>query len=246
MDVPCQYSMHKELILQKWNISLYQGLVSFPRPGISKLEQDADRKLVKVSRFDLLGAAEPHAVEALLIYLYTLEYPDRRLTCFRDITDVKPETSNFHPEKEVVVRLKSTAPQYRWQEHLSLAELAQKMEIEKLRDQAIGRLYKDLRHALVGEGCLAFIDQLWCTNIVGIEELRRQAISIIARENVLSNISMEALEAQSVKHPKFMSSLAREQQKLVREQQIDLTCLRGRLEGQNEDQPGGKRPRPSN
>ena len=112
---------------------------------------------------------DPHSVEGLLVFTYTLEYPD---WVHNDLsnTDCKNALSTGH---------KSQIPATQWETHLGLFVVADKYQIRVLKKMAKTRLQTAMMDEWMAGNFFALLNELWKMEQSGVEDLRNQALSIV-------------------------------------------------------------------
>ena len=115
---------------------------------------------------------DPHAVEGLLIYVYTLEYPEWVVALNEDGNDAGG--------KIALKAGKSTVPTARWETHLSLFKLADKICLRKLKAMAKKRLQSIMHTEWTLGSFHQLLEQLWHMQHVGVEELKAVAMKVVS------------------------------------------------------------------
>ena len=115
---------------------------------------------------------DPHAVEGLLIYVYTLEYPEWGLASNEDGNDVGG--------KIVHKAGKSTVPTARWETHLNLFKLTDKICLRRLKTMAKKRLQSTMHTEWTLGSFHQLLEQLWHMQQAGVEELKSVAMKVVS------------------------------------------------------------------
>jgi hypothetical protein len=115
---------------------------------------------------------DPHVVERLLIYVYTLEYPD-----WSD----SPKDSKKNASGRSLVRSgKSIVPIARWETHLGLYKTADKICLRRLKAVAKKKL-QSITHEEWGlDSFHLLLEQLWHMEQAGVEEVRAVALKMVS------------------------------------------------------------------
>jgi hypothetical protein len=113
---------------------------------------------------------DPHAVEGLLIYIYTLEYPNWGLAP----KDDKRSAGS-------VPYGKSRVPAARWETHLGLFKLADKLCIPKLKAMAKRRLQSTIYDEWTLGNFHQLLEELWHMQQAGVEDVKAVALQVVSR-----------------------------------------------------------------
>jgi hypothetical protein len=168
---------------------------------------------------------QPYAVEGLLIYLYTLEYPKRDPPYFTQPSTIqtwnaitktgdsplqgarqKAKTADaISCAAETKVRFKSRWAQHPWEEGMALCRMGDQFGAGKLRDMAIEEFKVVTAMALVSGSAMQFLEELWELPQDGAEKSRANAIEQ-ATQNV-SKLTSPLFNGFVGKYPLFATYL---------------------------------------
>jgi hypothetical protein len=115
---------------------------------------------------------DPHAVEGLLIYVYTLEYPGWS----NGPKDDKPAASS----RSSVRSGKSTVPAARWETHLGLHKIADKICLRRLKAMAKRKLQLVMLEEWTLENFHQLFQQLWRMQQIGVKGLKAAALKVVS------------------------------------------------------------------
>lgn len=116
---------------------------------------------------------DPHAIEGVLLYLYTKSYPE-----WPDYNHCKP--TDGAGSKKSKLSLKSIVPESQWQSHLVLFCLADKLGLDALKVGAQEKLEIEIRREWAASDFNDLLAQLWELEQDGAEQLRASALNVVA------------------------------------------------------------------
>ena len=112
---------------------------------------------------------DSHAVEGVLAFTYTLEYPDW----------VHNELPNPGCRNELSTGHKSKIPATQWETHLGLFVVADKYQIKVLKKMAKIKLQTAMMDEWMVGNFSELLGELWQMQQSGVEDLKEQALSIV-------------------------------------------------------------------
>jgi hypothetical protein len=180
----------------------------------------------------------------VLLYLYTYNYPEwpnwteaaqiRGVTPNQDHTDNSIDSIfNFDNEStleqdgtQVLRRSKplfsdsNTIPATKWQTHLGIFQLADKLGLEDLQLEARTKVQQALETEWQLENFHELLEVLWDMEVHGSQDLRDAALQVVSAN--LSNLLADtAFQSHMARYPTFTASLigqfVQEKEKLVKE-----------------------------
>lgn len=145
---------------------------------------------------------DPHAVEGLLIYIYTLEYPNW--------SDARKDYNEDERVRSSLRSSKSTVPAAQWQTHLGLYQLADKICLRRLKAMAKKRLKSVMHDEWTLGNFHLLLDQLWHMEQGGMEEVKAVALEVAsanAAELMVKHKFLELLSGDSTFNIDFVNHL---------------------------------------
>lgn len=119
-----------------------------------------------------MAGEDPHAVEGLLMYVYTLEYPDW--------SDARKYDEKDASGRSLLRSGKSTVPTARWETHLGLYKIADKVSLRRLKAKAKKQLKSIMHEEWALDNFHHLLEQLWHMEQTGVEELKAVALSVVS------------------------------------------------------------------
>lgn len=119
-----------------------------------------------------MAEEDPHAVEGLLMYVYTLEYPDW--------IDARKDDEKDASGRSLLRSAKSTVPTARWETHLGLYKIADKTSLRRLKAMAKKQLKSTIHEEWALGNFHHLLEQLWHMDQTGVEELKAAALSVVS------------------------------------------------------------------
>jgi hypothetical protein len=168
---------------------------------------------------------DPHAVEGLLIYIYTLEYPDWRIA-------QKDDKKNAGAGGSVVYG-KSSIPAARWETHLGLFKLADKLCLRRLKAMAKRRLQSTIYEEWTLGNFHQLLEELWHMQQTGVEEVKAVALKVVssnAADLMVKPQFQDLLSGDSSFNIDLMNQLINNFTRRSREIEKDLELERRRSE----------------
>ncbi len=178
--------------------------------------QEADTKIVD------FPDDEPYAVEALLIYLYTLEYPIHAVPetgefvkrgCKVDKSrisgsDISTITDNEARTEVTPLMLKSELPKEEWQGRLALFRIAHRLGIAYLARASLVFMVPDIVSALESTNVWEFINEVYGLEQEEARSLQEQVVTQIAEQGS-DVVSQQQLDSVLLSHPLFGCDLVK-------------------------------------
>ena len=180
----------------------------------------------------------------MLLYLYTYNYPEwpnwteaaqvRGVTPSNDHTDNGTDSAvNNDNEKtseqdgtQVLHRSKplssdgNTVPATKWQTHLGIFQLADKLGLEDLQLEAQTKVRQALETEWKLENFHELLEILWDMEVRGSQDLRDAALQVVSA-NLSNLLDDKAFQSHMARYPAFTASLigefVQEKEKLVKE-----------------------------
>jgi hypothetical protein len=191
---------------------------------IANLVQEGEQKIVD------FADDEPHVVEGLLIYLYTLEYPIRKLDKFeRSATngntpapvlpasrstniEVYKKPANLLAQEGAVedarFTRKSVAPEELWQEHMGLYRIADRLGLTSLAATSLGMMTRLISDALCSSNVKEFIKALYDLEQDAVQEVKGDVVEGIAYQEPCV-VSQDKLDNAIICYPLFGCDLVK-------------------------------------
>lgn len=156
--------------------------------GANRFDQEGETKTVDFKD------DEPYVIEALLIYLYTFEYPNRKSYKFKEPgrraaqkMKSKEGVSTRPPSKQETLnstgfKLKSFAPKETWQEHLAIYHIAHRMNLQSLCKTSLAVLTAHVESALGSASVAHFLKEIYSLPSDKTEGIRKAVANKIANE----------------------------------------------------------------
>jgi hypothetical protein len=119
-----------------------------------------------------MGEDDPHAVGGLLIYVYTLEYPDWS----NGRKDDKPNASG----RSSLRSGRSTVPAATWETHLGLYKIADKICLRRLKAMAKRKFQSVMHEEWTLGNFHQLLEQFWRMQQAGVEDLKDVALKMVA------------------------------------------------------------------
>jgi hypothetical protein len=180
----------------------------------------------------------------VLLYLYTYNYPEwpnwteaaqvRGVTPNQDHTDnIMDSLINYDNEstfEEEGIQLlhcskplfsdSNTVPATKWQTHLGIFQLADKLGLEDLQLEARTKVQQALETEWQLENFHELLEVLWDMEVHGSEDLRDAALQVVSA-NLSNLLTDKAFQTHMARYPAFTASLigqfVQEKEKLVKE-----------------------------
>jgi hypothetical protein len=180
----------------------------------------------------------------VLLYLYTYNYPEwpnwteaaqvRGVTPNQDHTDNSTDSAINNDNEitseqdgtQVLHRSKplfsdsNTVPATKWQTHLGIFQLADKLGLEDLQQEAQTKVRQALETEWKLENFHELLEILWDMEVHGSQDLRDAALQVVSA-NLSNLLDDKAFQSHMARYPAFTASLigefVQEKEKLVKE-----------------------------
>jgi uncharacterized protein YneF (UPF0154 family) len=116
---------------------------------------------------------DPHAVEGLLMYLYTMDYPDWA-------TGINESRASASNNKSLTAPNKSTVPDAAWETHLAIFKLTDKVFLRALKVMAKKRLQSTMQEEWSLANFPRLLQQLWSMEQEGVQELKATVLFVVS------------------------------------------------------------------
>jgi hypothetical protein len=177
-------------------------------------------------------------VEGVLLYLYTYNYPEwpnwteaapvRGVMASQDHTDngtdsmVNYDSGSLfaHDGTLALFSDTNTVPATKWQTHLGIFQLADKLGLEDLQLEAQAKVQQALETEWQLENFHELLEVLWDMEVHGSQDLRDAALQVVSA-NLSTLLADPAFRSHMARYPAFTASLigqfVQEKEKLVKE-----------------------------
>ncbi|KAF7505001.1 hypothetical protein GJ744_001522 [Endocarpon pusillum] len=162
---------------------------------------------------------EQYAVEALLIYLYTLEYPNQNLPIFKvpAVQEKEPKPAVPEATDTKTFKLKSEAPLDLWKERLALYRITHRLGLDSCARASLGIMATEIKGAVQSSNVSEFIGTVYGLNQEEARALQEKVATEIA-EQKLCVVPQPLLDPVLISHPLFGCDLV----KALRKKFMDL------------------------